>query len=290
MTPSRRNAMRRLRSSRRMAGLSLVELMISVVLGLVVTGAAIAVFLSNQNTFRASEGLNRIQENARVAFELISRDIRAAGGTACSNASTVESTGPEAMEFRDSPVTGTASELALRSGADAAYRVLGSTSNSVDLDPDQLGSAGDAFVEGQMLLLCNARKTFLVEATGVSGLTVAFDPLPGSYIPTDDEFAPPTAVTVARYRDVRWFIEENGRGGSSLYVSRAGGAREEVLEGISNLGFEYLDSTTGVYGNSPAVADLVAVRVTLTLTGDDVEGSPLSRTSSHVVSMRSRTL
>lgn len=290
MNSSRRSSAQRLNSAKRMAGLSLVELMISLVLGLVVTGAAIAVFLSNQNTFRASEGLNRIQENARIAFELISRDIRSAGGTACSNASTIEDTGTEALEFRNSPVGGTATELVLRSGDDAAYRVVNSTSNSVDLDPDQLDSASDAFVEGQMLLLCNARKTFIVEATGVSGLTVDFDALPGSYVPTDDEFAPPTAVTVARYRDVRWFIEENGRGGSSLYVSRAGGAREEVLEGVSDLDFEYLDSVTGLYGNSPAVADLVAVRVTMTLTGDDVEGSPLSRTSSHVVSMRSRTL
>lgn len=274
----------------RMAGLSLVELMISLVLGLVVTGAAVAVFLSNQNTFRASEGLHRIQENARVGFELISRDIRSAGGTACSSASIIEDTGTEAIEFRNSPVDGQADELTLRSGDDAAYRVLNSTSNSVSLDPDQLDDAGDIFSEGDMLLLCNARKTFLVETGAVDGLDVEFDSLPGGYVPTADEFAPPTAVTLARYRDVRWFMDENGRGASSLYVSRAGGPREEVLEGISNLSFDFLDSSTETYSNSPVGADVIAVRVTMTLTGNDVEGTQLSRTSSHVVSMRSRTL
>ena len=66
------------------AGFSLIELMISMVLGLLVLGAAIAVFQSNQSTFNANEGQNRIQEGARAAYEMISRDIRAAGGTACS--------------------------------------------------------------------------------------------------------------------------------------------------------------------------------------------------------------
>ena len=66
-------------------GFGLIELMISMVLGLLVLGAAIAVFQSNQRTFDANEGTNRIQEGARVAYELMSKDIRAAGGAACSN-------------------------------------------------------------------------------------------------------------------------------------------------------------------------------------------------------------
>ena len=65
-------------------GFTLIELMIATVLGLLVMGAAIAVFQSNQRTFSANEGQNRIQENARAAYEMMSRDIRAAGGTACS--------------------------------------------------------------------------------------------------------------------------------------------------------------------------------------------------------------
>ena len=73
--------------SKRMSGMSLIELMVAMVLGLVVLGAAFAVFMSNQATFRVNEDVNRMQENARVAFEMISRDIRAASGSACSNAS-----------------------------------------------------------------------------------------------------------------------------------------------------------------------------------------------------------
>ena len=47
------------------AGFSLVELMISLVLGLLVTAAAVGIFLSNQRTFRATESLARIQEDGQ---------------------------------------------------------------------------------------------------------------------------------------------------------------------------------------------------------------------------------
>ncbi len=67
----------------RMAGLSLVELMIALVLGLLVVSGALAIFISNRQTYRATEQLGRVQENSRVAFELMSRDIREAGGNPC---------------------------------------------------------------------------------------------------------------------------------------------------------------------------------------------------------------
>ena len=73
------------------AGFSLIELMIALLLGLLVTAAAGGVFLSNKRVYTATETLGRIQENTRVAFELMSRDVREAGGNPCSSASTLVS-------------------------------------------------------------------------------------------------------------------------------------------------------------------------------------------------------
>jgi type IV pilus assembly protein PilW len=50
--------------------------MISMVLGLLVLGAAIAVFQSNQRTFGANEGQNRIQEGARGLRNDVARHPR----------------------------------------------------------------------------------------------------------------------------------------------------------------------------------------------------------------------
>lgn len=68
---------------RAMAGVTLVELMIAMVLGLVVAGAAIGVFLATRQTYAATESMGRLQENARVAFELMGRDLREAGSDSC---------------------------------------------------------------------------------------------------------------------------------------------------------------------------------------------------------------
>jgi type IV pilus assembly protein PilW len=64
-------------------GVTLIELMIALVLGLIVSGAALALFVTNRRTYVASENLGRVQENARTAFELMSRDVREAGGNPC---------------------------------------------------------------------------------------------------------------------------------------------------------------------------------------------------------------
>lgn len=73
----------RMSGARRTKGFTLIEMMIGMVLGLVVLAAVIAVFESNKRTYTATESLSRVQESARVAFELLSRDLRESAGNAC---------------------------------------------------------------------------------------------------------------------------------------------------------------------------------------------------------------
>ncbi len=71
----------------RSGGFSLIELMIALVLGLLVTGALIQVFLANKLTYTVSDGLVRAQESARYAMLRLNRDLRmAASGPMCSGA------------------------------------------------------------------------------------------------------------------------------------------------------------------------------------------------------------
>jgi type IV pilus assembly protein PilW len=57
--------------------------MVALVLGLIVTGAALALFVANRQTYLATESLGYLQENASTAFELMSRDLREAAGNPC---------------------------------------------------------------------------------------------------------------------------------------------------------------------------------------------------------------
>ncbi len=65
-------------------GVTLVEIMVAMVVGLILLAGIIQVFISNKQTYRVQEALARIQENGRFAMEFLSRDIRMAGFTGCS--------------------------------------------------------------------------------------------------------------------------------------------------------------------------------------------------------------
>lgn len=64
-------------------GFSLIELMIAMVLGLVLTLGVTQVYLSSSETYRLTDGLARIQENVRFANSFLGRAIQGAGNDGC---------------------------------------------------------------------------------------------------------------------------------------------------------------------------------------------------------------
>ncbi|MGN5139286.1 PilW family protein [Aeromonas sp. 164P] len=68
---------------RRQAGVGLIEVMISLVLGLFIAGVIIQVFLGNHRTYLVSETLARVQENSRFATGLLERELRPATYMGC---------------------------------------------------------------------------------------------------------------------------------------------------------------------------------------------------------------
>lgn len=67
----------------RQSGLSLIELMISIVLGLFLIGVALQVLLASKQSFRLEKEASGIQEAGRFSIEMLSREIALAGYTGC---------------------------------------------------------------------------------------------------------------------------------------------------------------------------------------------------------------
>ena len=67
------------------AGFTLIELMVAMLLGLIVIGGVTSVFLANQQVYRTNAALSEVQDNTRMSFELLAQNIREAGLTGCSN-------------------------------------------------------------------------------------------------------------------------------------------------------------------------------------------------------------
>jgi type IV pilus assembly protein PilW len=69
----------------RQAGLSLIELMVAMVIGLILMLGVIQIFIASQAASRLSEGVARAQENGRFALDFLERDVRMAGHLGCVN-------------------------------------------------------------------------------------------------------------------------------------------------------------------------------------------------------------
>jgi type IV pilus assembly protein PilW len=67
----------------RQHGVTLVELMVALALGLLITVAMLKVYVDASRMYRFNEGLARVQENGRFALEFIRRDARVAGFWGC---------------------------------------------------------------------------------------------------------------------------------------------------------------------------------------------------------------
>jgi type IV pilus assembly protein PilW len=66
-------------------GLSLIELMVAMTIGLFLLAGVSKVFLDSKKTYSFQQSLARIQENGRMAHEFMGRDIRMAGYTGCAS-------------------------------------------------------------------------------------------------------------------------------------------------------------------------------------------------------------
>ncbi|AKC87477.1 hypothetical protein WQ53_12640 [Pseudoxanthomonas suwonensis] len=68
-----------------MLGMSLLELMIAVLIGTILLIGLVQVFNASRAAYQLSEGMGRVQENARFAMDYLQRDLRMAGHYGCVN-------------------------------------------------------------------------------------------------------------------------------------------------------------------------------------------------------------
>lgn len=74
-------------NSRNQQGLTLVEIMVAMTLGVFITAGILQLFISSRQTYRSQEALSRLQENGRFAIDFMARDIRMAGFRGCASGS-----------------------------------------------------------------------------------------------------------------------------------------------------------------------------------------------------------
>lgn len=123
------NPIHRYRRSARQRGMTLVELMVSLVLGLMLTAAIANVFMRNRETYAFNDGLSLIQENARFALSRVADSTRMAGSLGClSNVAVLNDLAGAADPFRDDLANGL-------QGFESAGTTPGETYAATAVDP-----------------------------------------------------------------------------------------------------------------------------------------------------------
>ncbi len=106
--------MRKYTSSLPSRGLSLIELMISIALGLLLVAVVIQIYIGSKATYNKQEDLSRLQENGRVALDVIGRAGRVIGFKSDPSASTSGLFPASAPAIIGTAGTGTSDSLTIR--------------------------------------------------------------------------------------------------------------------------------------------------------------------------------
>jgi type IV pilus assembly protein PilW len=188
----------------RSRGFSLIELMIAMLLGLIVIGGVTSVFLAGRQSYRSNEALSDVQDSSRVAYEMVARDIRDAGVTACNNngrvANVLNDSGTDWYADWDNALHGydasadasgtvvTQADPAVATGTTQGARIAGTDSVQV-LSAGGLGltvaetpsdsaanfkinETTNDLVSGDLVMICDPDHATMVQVTKLNGSNV----------------------------------------------------------------------------------------------------------------------
>jgi type IV pilus assembly protein PilW len=254
-------------------GFSLLELLIAMTLGLMVTGAIGYIFIGSNQTFRTQDGLARMQENARYTFDIVSQDVRMAGFNGCGasvNATVLAapswfgdlnnallgyeatSAGATAVGLpagiAANAINGTDALTIVRADESTQWILAGNPAGTVLATTANHGLvAGDI---GKILVACdasggNANATvFAIAAPTPAGTAINTNAAIGNTYPLNTRLLPIHAAT--------YYLRNNVAGQPSLYretLTAAGGTQaEELAPGVEDMQITY-----GVDTDDPAV-------------------------------------
>jgi len=158
----------RLHRSGSQKGLTIIELMVAMVLGLLLMAMAIHIFVGSRDTYRYNSNLARLQENGRFAFEQISRVVRMTGYQGDSAAAWV--LGPMTLANGGvTPLAGT--DNAVNDSDTITLSYQGSTDNFIK-DCHGTDVAAGETVQNLYALDGNNQLTCAVTLDGVAGATL----------------------------------------------------------------------------------------------------------------------
>ena len=272
--------MRTIKSNQNMAGFGLVELMVSITLGLLLTAAVIQTLVAANTSYRIQDSLSQIQEAGRYAIHFLGKDLRMAGYMGCASLSNVPVNNiadypsgnvPADIVFVLNNVVRGSNNVAagnawnavpntdvitLRRATSQSVRLTGNMAAmnaNIQIDGNPLG-----FQQYDYLMITDCLNADLFVANNVSNssgtVTITHPQSVNTDVNLSKAYGPDAEVF--GFESVSYFVRDTGRdtdGGNdihALYVQRrsagSGGAAPaayELVEGVENMQLTFGEDT-----------------------------------------------
>jgi type IV pilus assembly protein PilW len=275
-------------------GIGLVEIMIAVTLGIIVTGAVVQIYLSTKRQNDMQGGLSGRQEVSRYATQLIQRDLQMAGFRGClRDLGTVVNTlnnpddflnnyarhveGYENVVSDELPaeITADGNEvvtdtdvLVIRTvddpGLQLTANMVTSSSDLVTVSGLETDAPGTP-AEGDIMLVTDCGGSAIFQVTGFDAGTGTIAHAQDAGVPGNDEISLVRRYTAGAQlfslRTTTYYIRNNDDGVPGLWRRVGDGDPQELAEGVENMQVLYgedtvdADQVPDVYRKANAVAN-----------------------------------
>ncbi|HED14579.1 MAG TPA: prepilin-type N-terminal cleavage/methylation domain-containing protein [Gammaproteobacteria bacterium] len=221
-------------------GFTLVELLVSLVLGLIVLGGVAAVMNNSKKNYEVQDYRSRMQENARFALQFLTYDIRMAGYTGYLACGSVSSSSWQFIWGATSPNDG---DTITTQYVSLDYLTTTLPALAVDVNSGPIITLNDtsSFAEEDYVIITDCANTEVKQIKHIlSGNRLQFETnLTNSYTVTNQ-----TQVRRLQRRTYQVFYNTT-RSIPVLIRIDAQGNKEELVEGIEFLRFLFAEDSNG---------------------------------------------
>lgn len=291
--------------SRSQRGFSLVEMMVAITLGFIVVGAVGYLYLGSRQSFRTTDNVSRMQENARYALQTIAHDVRMAGYVGCGNLQTMTVntianapvpalTIANAITGLDTGVGPTSFGGITRPAGDA-FSVMAAFGGGVNLTGNlapananvQIQGNPYGFATGDVLVVTNCTNADIFKATAVSGGTGTVTIAHANSSNTGNRVGTyGTSAFVMKMEQYTYFIGTNPAGKRALYRTSLTEGTVELVDNVWDMQILYgidtnNDGAADSYSAAGAVgnwAQVVSARISLLMVSAENNVVPAAQT------------
>lgn len=253
-----------------MQGLSLVELMVALTIGLIILAAVSSLFVSSKQTYTTQDHLARLQENARFAMQFLIKDLRLGGYVGCLDEVDANSLGTTlngGFTFTTNALvpiegvenatgtwkpSGTARPATMKAGTDAFVVRLADPGVAANVAPGMLNGSANLDVDnatpfktGDIIVVSDCAGADITQITDITGNTLQHatsGQIPGnSTLDLGKAYEPPARVFKINSR--QYFVQNNPSGIPALYRQDGGTAAVELVEGVEDMQVLYGEYT-----------------------------------------------